>query len=114
MIQQLIHSQLSLNAIANSAKQLIAPSTQTTGAAGTRNERGRSGRVLRSTSTPMQTVVNASSVPIETRSPSTLIGSRPARIAAMMPTMIWPTYGVWYFGCTLPNSGGTRPSFAIV
>ena len=62
----------------------------------------------------MQTVANASSVPIETRSPSTLIGRRPASTAAMTPTMTWPMYGVWYFGCTRPNSGGMSPSFAIV
>jgi hypothetical protein len=38
----------------------------------------------------MQTVAKASRVPIETSSPSTLTGNRPAMAAAATPTMIVP------------------------
>ena len=50
--------------------------------AGVRNGRGRSGRVRRSTSTPMHTVTKAISVPIETSSPRIPTGNRPPMMAA--------------------------------
>ena len=36
------------------------------------------------------------------------------RAAATMPVTIVETYGVRNFGCTLPNTGGSRPSRDIV
>ena len=50
------------------AAQMSAPAMQVNIGAGVRNGRCRSGRVRRSTNTPMQTVTKASSVPIETSS----------------------------------------------
>jgi hypothetical protein len=58
----------------------------------------------------MQTVVNASSVPIETSSPRIVTGNRPPISAASAPVMIVPMYGVLCFGCTLRKNGGSRPS----
>jgi len=43
---------------------------------------------------PPQTITNASSVPIETSSPSNPIGNSPATTAATMPVMIVVMYGV--------------------
>ena len=63
--------------------------------------------------TPTHTMTNASSVPIETSSPSSAIGKKPATTAATTPVMIVVTYGVWNFGCTLPKTGGSRPSRLI-
>ena len=45
-----------------------APASDTTQTTGTRNGRGRSGSLMRSTSTPMQTIANARSVPMFVRS----------------------------------------------
>ena len=63
--------------------------------------------------TPPHTITNASSVPIDTSSPSSPTGRNPATIAAIVPVTIVVTYGVPNFGCTLPNTGGSRPSRAI-
>ena len=58
------------------AKQMRAPAAGTTGDHGMRNGRGRSGERCRSTITATQTAANASSVPIETSSPSRSSGNR--------------------------------------
>ena len=58
----------SLRAIPSCAPHTSAPAMQMNQGAGVRNGRGRSGRVWRSTSTPMHTVTNALSVPIDTSS----------------------------------------------
>ena len=52
-----------------------APSTQVTGAQGTRNGRGTSGRVRLMTNTPMHTTAKASRMPMEIRSASTSSGN---------------------------------------
>ena len=51
---------------------------------------------------------------METSSPSSPIGSSPAKIIAATPVTRLATYGVRNFGCTLLKIGGSRPSFDIV
>ena len=70
-------------------------------------------RVRAASITPTHTITNASSVPIDTSSPSSAIGKKPATIAATMPVTIVVTYGVWNFGWTLPNTAGSSPSRLI-
>ena len=106
-----IHVSFGRNSV--SPRQTTTPAVQVTGANGTRNGRGVSGIDLRSTSTPAQTAVNASSMPIETSSPSTSIGKTPAKNAASTPVMTVAMDGVWYFGCTFSSCGGSSPSRAI-
>src|SRR5579862_6254992 len=61
---------------------------------GVRKGRFRSGRVRRSTSTPMHTVTNAASVPMETTSARILTGNKPPISAAEMPVITVPVEGV--------------------
>ncbi len=72
----------------------IAPSGQSSQAAGTRKGRWTSGRVWRITSTPMQTTAKASSIPMEIRSASTSSGNTPAISAAPIPVTTVDTCGV--------------------
>ena len=80
------------------AMHVSTPRTGTTGTQGVRNERGALGSVLRSTRTPAQTSENASRVPMETSSPRTFSGKRPAMMAQAMPVIHVVTCGVPYFG----------------
>ena len=82
----------------------------TSGTRGVLKGRLRSGEVRRSTHTPPHTMTKASSVPMETSSPSRPMGNTPAMTQATAPVMSVATYGVRNLGCTLPNSGGKRPS----
>jgi len=84
-IQTINRNQVAPDSAAICAKQITAPSMGTRGTKGVRNGRGMSGRVFRSTITLIQTMVNASNVPIETNSPRILIGNTPARIIATAP-----------------------------
>ncbi len=61
----------------------------------------------------MHTVVNASSVPIDTSSPRIVTGNRPAITAASVPVISVPTYGVLCVGCTLRKNFGNSPSTDI-
>ena len=69
--------------IRNSAKP--APAGATTCTAGVVNARGRFGCAMRSARTPAHTIMKANSVPMLTNSPTSPIGSRPARIATTVP-----------------------------
>ena len=65
------------------------PRIGTTGTIGVLKGRGMFGRLYLSTITPKHTITNASSVPIETNSPSKPIGKKPATAAATTPvTMV--------------------------
>ncbi len=59
-------------------------------------------------------MANASSVPIETSSPSRPIGSSPATTIATPPVSTDATHGVRKRGWTSPKIDGSRPSRAIV
>src|ERR1043166_10032599 len=91
----------------------IAPSGATMKTAGVLNARGRLGSRTRSTITPMDTITNASSVPIETRFPASRTVSSDATIATAIPVTIEVMYGVWNLGWTLLTNCGNRPSRAI-
>ncbi len=96
------------------AAQNTTPTVATNQTAGTLNGRGRSGRVLRNTSTPMHTTIKATSVPMETSSPRIPMGSSPPKVAASTPVMSVATCGVLNRGCTAPKNCGSRPSCDIV
>src|SRR5664279_2356626 len=84
-----------------------------TGMNGTLNERSRSGRVLRSTTTPMETNTNVNSVPTLTISSSTPISENPAIIATATPTPTVILAGVPVFSLTCAMPRGSRPSRLI-
>ena len=73
----------------------------------------RPGGVRRRTSTALQTSRNASSVPIETRWPSTSIGTSAATAAAARPQSSVLATGVRRRGWTRAKTGGSRPSAAM-
>src|SRR5918998_727949 len=77
-----------------------------TGMNGVRNGRGRSGSASRRSSTPIDTRMNANSVPMLTRSASVSIEVSPARIATSTVMMIVSRYGVPKRGCVLATAGG--------
>ena len=66
------------------------------------------------TQPPLIIRYNASSVPIETSSPSNPIGNSPAMTIAMAPVRICASQGVRNFGCTTLKIGGSKPSLDIV
>ena len=77
---------------------------------GARNGRSIFGSVNRSTKIPAHTMAKASSVPIETSSPSRPMGKTAAMSMATAPVMIWAIQGVRNRGCTELNTGGSKPS----
>ena len=87
--------------------------TGTHGIPGVRNGRGVSGAVRRSMSTPVHTIAKASSVPMLTRTPRTVMGKRPEAIATSTPVMMVVTCGVRKRGCSREKSGGSSPSRLI-
>jgi hypothetical protein len=87
--------------------------TGTHGMPGVLKGRGVSGSILRSTRTPMQTIANASKVPILTSWLSTEIGNNPEAIATTIPVIAVVTCGVRYRGWSLAKSGGSKPSRLI-
>jgi len=94
-------------------KQTIAPTMQVNHGAGVLNGRSRSGRVCRSTSTPMHTVTNAARVPIDTISPRIPTGKNPPMRAARTPVTTVPVLGVWNLGWTFAKDFQINPSRAI-
>ena len=77
---------------------------------GTRKGRSTSGCVRRRTSTPAQTITKAISVPIETSSPSTSIGSSPATVAPAAPHTMVVNAGVLKRGSMRSKARGSMPS----
>src|SRR5690348_3497410 len=77
---------------------------------GATKARGTSVPRLRSIQTPAHTITNASSVPIETSSPRTLMGVKAATVATHKPTRIVEIYGVRNRGWILHAHGGSKPS----
>jgi len=69
-------------------RQINAPNRGTNGTQGVLNGRGAFGSVFLIMSIPMQTIINASNVPIETSSPRRLIGNNPAMMAVKKPVII--------------------------
>src|SRR6476620_8058358 len=75
-------------------KQSPAPTMPTTWTNGTRNGRFRSGSVYRSTMTPMQTSMNANSVPMLVRSYVSAASPMRDHSATKTPVISVVTYGV--------------------
>ena len=93
--------------------QMSVPTTGTHGIPGVLNGRGVSGAVFLRMRTPVHTIAKASSVPMLTSSPSTVIGKSPDAIATTMPVMAVVTCGVRNRGCSRANNGGNKPSLLI-
>ena len=82
------------------------------GTNGTRKPRSRSGRVLRSTITPMLTITKANSVPMLTSSKMISGGTVAASTAMRTPKIAVASAGVCRRD-TRPKVLGTRPSLDI-
>src|SRR5207237_7976051 len=83
-----------------------APSGATTKTAGVLKARGRLGSRTRSTTTPIDTITNASRVPIDTRFPASRTASRDATMATTMPVTIDVMEGVGNLGRTPSTNRG--------
>ncbi len=79
-------------------KQTMTPATGIKGTHGVLNGRGRSGWVLRSTMTPMQTITKANSVPMEVMWPSLEIGTKPAKMLTKTMKSRLDRHGVRHVG----------------
>ncbi len=79
---------------------------------GTLNGRSISGLATRRSGTPTHTSTNASSVPIDTSSPTRLIGITPPQKATNRPVSVVAIYGVPCSLWTAPNQGSS-PSLLI-
>src|SRR5215467_330992 len=75
-----------------------APIGATNHTTGVLNVRGKFGSRIRSTRTPIETMTNASSVPIETRLPASRTVKIAAKIATTIPVTTVVSHGVWNFG----------------
>jgi hypothetical protein len=114
MIIQIIkrnHVSPGKNTIIN--KQVKIPSIGTNGTNGVLKLRGALGMVLRITNTPIQTRINANSVPMLVISPTTLAGTNAAnKLTKTMNSKLFFA-GVLNFGWTLLNTLGINPSLLI-
>src|SRR6478752_2082639 len=91
----------------------MTPSVETTGSAGTTKPRGTSGLRRRMIQTPMQTRMNANSVPMLVISPTTSSGMNAANKDVNTKNSQLDLCGVLNVGCACENTGGTRPSRLI-
>src|SRR3989442_8559857 len=91
-----------------------APAGATAQIHGVRNARFSLGSRTRSTMIPMETITNASRVPIETRLLASRTVSRDETNATATPVMIEVIHGVRNRGWMLLTNGGSRPSRDIV
>src|SRR5438477_10676447 len=87
------HGSDTIRAIADSA-----PMGATNHTAGVLNVRGNSGSRIRSTRTPIETITNARSVPMETRLPASRTVNTAAKMATTTPVMMVVIHGVQNFG----------------
>src|SRR2546425_334314 len=90
-----------------------APPRHTGHASGTRNGRGRSGSLYRSTSTPTHTSTKANSVPMFVRSYVSPASPTSDASATTMPVINVVTCGTRCFTLTLAAHSGSRPSRAM-
>src|SRR5580700_3460570 len=93
------------------SKDTAMPIIGVKGIHGVTNARGTSVPRARRIQTPAQTITNASSVPIETKEPRTLIGVNAATVATTRPTRIVERYGVRKRGWMALAHLGSNPSF---
>src|SRR6478672_2402697 len=94
-------------------KQVKMPNTGTRGTRGVLKARGASGFVFLNTITPMQTRINANSVPILVISPTTLAGTNAANKLTNIMNKKLDLAGVLNLGCTLEKTDGSRPSLLM-
>src|SRR5262249_18201894 len=102
--------QVSSGRLAINDSEIRMPIIGVNGTQGVLNGLFRSGRLLRNTHTPAQTMTNASSVPMLTNWPRTLIGKRPEKVATSNPTTIDEIHGVRNRGWIALAQGGNNPS----
>src|ERR1700737_1651022 len=95
---------------AMSARAETAPAGATNQTHGVLKVRGRLGSRTRSTSTPTETMTNASNVPIEHRLPAARTLKPAEKIATPIPVTIEVSHGVRKRGCTRLMNGGNKPS----
>src|SRR5258708_8724385 len=91
----------------------MAPSGATMNTAGVLNARGKLGSRTRSTTMPMDTITNASSVPIDTNRPASDTVRREATNATATPVMIDEIYALWNRGYAFLMNVGSSPPRAI-
>ena len=94
-------------------KHTSAPSIGTNGTHGVLNPRIASGSAFRRIMIPTQTMTKASSVPMETNSPKSPIGKRPAKNAAKLPVTMVVICGVLNFEWVFAKLFHNKPSLAI-
>src|SRR5215475_14948198 len=111
--QMISLAQVSLPRLTIMSNETKIPMIGVNGIHGATNARGTSVPRLRRIHTPAHTMTNARSVPIETSSPSTLIGVKAATVATHRPTRIVEMYGVRNRGWILHAHGGSSPSLDI-
>src|SRR5918997_1644178 len=87
-----------------------APAGATNQTNGVLKGRRRLGSRIRSTNTPVQTITNASSVPIDTSLAASRTGRIAAGIATASPVTIEVMYGVRKRGWIFWTNGGNSPS----
>src|ERR1700741_5325880 len=108
--QMTSRAHVSLPRLTIMSRDTAIPMIGVNGIHGATNARGTSVPRLRRIHTPAHTMTNASSVPIETSSPSTLIGVKAATVATHRPTRMVEIYGVRNLGWILHAHGGRSPS----
>src|ERR1041385_6436013 len=91
-----------------------APKGATIHTAGVLKVRGNSGSRIRSTSTPIETITNASNVPMETRLPASRTVNIAETIATAIPVRIDVIHGVRNRGCTRLTNGGSLVSIGTL
>src|SRR5947199_10039272 len=87
------------------------PRSAVIGSTGALKARGMSGRLTRMIQTPMQTRMNAKSVPMLVISPTMSSGRNAAKIAVKKKNSQFDLYGVLKRGCTSEKTFGNRPSW---
>src|SRR5579863_1091789 len=111
--QMIRRNQVASGRLAIIPKEISAPRIGTAGTHGVLKGRWRFGRRTRSRQTPMQTITNASRVPMFTSSDRSLIVSTEAKKAAKQPTTIEVIHGVRKRGWMALAHLGSRPSLDI-
>src|SRR6218665_918496 len=94
-------------------RQVTIPRIGTNGTNGVLNGRSASGCCLRRIKIPRQTMTKANKVPILVISPTTLIGTKPAKRLMKIQSTQFDLDGVWNFGCSCENTFGSKPSLLI-
>src|SRR5580698_1185261 len=113
MSQPIITSHVTRGSLLMTNSAVTIPRIGTSGTNGVLNGRSISGCRTRSTQTPAHTIVNASSVPMFTRSDRKSMSFTAGMSATIEPTTIVEIHGVRNLGCTADAHLGSSPSLDI-